>query len=223
LIMTHADDDGLVLPPRLAPAHAVILPIYRNDDERAEVLPYCEQLKADLAARQYDGEPVRVRIDDRDLRGGEKKWQWVKRGVPLRIEVGPRDVGNDGAFVARRDVGGKGKPTPRSEIVESIAQTLSEIQQTLFDRAAAAREAVTTSIDALGEFEEFFTPKNAERPEIHGGLAYCHFVDSDEMEKKLAALKVTVRCIPQDGPEEPGKCLFTGQPSTRRGVFAKAY
>ena len=85
LIMTHSDDDGLVLPPKLAPAHAVILPIYKTDEERAEVLAYCESLKAELQAQRYEGAPVRVKIDNRDLRGGEKKWQWVKRGVPLRI------------------------------------------------------------------------------------------------------------------------------------------
>ncbi|GAG26559.1 unnamed protein product, partial [marine sediment metagenome] len=92
LIMTHGDDDGLVVPPRLAPAHAVILPIYRNDEERAKVLPYCESLKQQLTDLRYHDEPVRVRMDDRDLRGGEKKWQWIKRGVPVRVEVGPRDV-----------------------------------------------------------------------------------------------------------------------------------
>ena len=109
LIMTHSDDDGLVLPPKLAPSHAVILPMYKNDDERATVLAYCEQLKTDLQAQRYDDKPVRVRIDDRDIRGGEKKWQWVKRGVPLSITVGPRDIDEGGVFVSRRDVGGKGQ------------------------------------------------------------------------------------------------------------------
>jgi prolyl-tRNA synthetase len=223
LIMTHADDDGLVLPPKLAPAHAVIMPIYRSDEERAQVLPYCESLEKELAAQAYAGEPVRVRIDNRDLRGGEKKWQWVKRGVPLRVEVGPRDVAGGGAFVARRDVGGKGEPMQRGELVANIAQTLEHIQQALFARAIKLRTDATVRIDDLKEFEAYFTPKNAEQPEIHGGLAYCHFVESPEMDDKLKALKVTIRCIPLDAEEEPGNCLFTGQPSQRRGVFAKAY
>ena len=102
------------------------------------------------------------------------------------------------------------------------------MQQALFDRAVELRNSVSRRIDSLEEFEQFFTPKNAKQPEIHGGLAYCHFVDSPEMEKKLAELKVTVRCIPVAGEgladdDPPGKCLFTGQPSDRRGVFAKAY
>ena len=114
LIMTHADDDGMVLPPKLAPAHAVILPIYKNDDERGEVLPYCESLKKELEAQRFNDEPVRVRIDDRDLRGGEKKWQWVKRGVPVRIEVGPRDVAGGKVALGRRDIAGKpDEPFPK--------------------------------------------------------------------------------------------------------------
>jgi prolyl-tRNA synthetase len=223
LIMSHADDDGLVLPPKLAPAHVVILPIYRSDDEKAEVLPYCESLKAELAAQLYDGEPVRVRLDDRDLRGGDKKWQWVKRGVPMRVEIGPRDVAGGGAFVGRRDVAGKGQGTPRGELVAGIAKTLAEIQQSLFDSAAKLRKDATATIDNLKEFEAFFMPKNPEQPEIHGGLAYSHFVESPEMDAKLKELKATVRCVPLEDADEPGKCIFTGQPSKKRGVFAKAY
>jgi prolyl-tRNA synthetase len=223
LIMSHSDDDGLVLPPKLAPAHDVVLPIYRNDEEKTEVLPYCESLKNELAAQTYDDGPVRVRLDDRDLRGGDKKWQWVKRGVPIRVEIGPRDVAGGGAFVGRRDVAGKGQGTPRGELVANIAKTLAEIQQSLFDAAAKSRREATVKIDSLQEFEAFFTPKDQERPEIHGGLAYSHFVDSPEMDAKLKELKASVRCVPLEGDDEPGRCIFTGQPSSRRGVFAKAY
>ncbi len=223
LIMTHADDDGLVLPPRLAPAHIVILPIFRNDEEKAEVMPYCAQLEQELAAESYAGEQVRLRIDNRDIRGGEKKWQWVKRGVPIRVEVGPRDVAANGTFVARRDVGSKGAPMPRGELISKVASLLDEIQHGLFQRAAQLREAATVRIDNLSNFEAFFTPKNEEQPEIHGGFALCHFVDSPEIEETLKRLKVTIRCVPLAGEDEPGKCIFTGKPSQRRGVFAKAY
>jgi prolyl-tRNA synthetase len=223
LIMSHSDDDGLVLPPKLAPAHVVILPIYRDADERAKVLPYCESLKQELSAQMYDNEPIRVRIDDRDLRGGEKKWQWVKRGVPLRVEVGPRDIADDKVMVARRDVAGKGQPLARAEFVVSAAVTLTAIQHALFAAAQSAREAASVRIDNLKDFEAYFTPKNEERPELHGGFAHSHFVDSPEMDEKLKTLKATIRCVPLDAPDEPGKCIFTGQPSTKRGVFAKAY
>ncbi len=223
LVMTHGDDDGLVLPPKLAPAHVVIMPIYRSDEERAEVLSYCARLEQELTAQSYAGEPVRVRIDSRDIRGGEKKWQWVKRGVPLRVEIGPRDVENQGAFVARRDSAEKGLSWPRQKLMQEIAEALSGVQQHLLNRAGELRDNATVRIDNLKEFEAFFTPKNAEQPEIHGGLAYSHFVDSPEMDEKLKTLKVTIRCIPLDAADEPGKCIFTGQPSQCRGVFAKAY
>jgi prolyl-tRNA synthetase len=223
LIMTHSDDDGLVLPPQLAPAHAVILPIYRSAEERAEVLPYCQQLKEMLAAEAYAGEAIRVRIDDRDLRGGDKKWQWVKRGVPLRIEVGPRDLASDQPSVVRRDTGERLPPQSRAELVAGAAQLLAEMQTGLFERAAAARREATVTIDDLGEFEAFFTPRNEDKPEVHGGFASCRFVDSPEMEAVLKRLKVTVRCIPLDAVDDPGACLFTGRPSRVRGIFAKAY
>ncbi|MCA9229804.1 MAG: proline--tRNA ligase [Planctomycetales bacterium] len=217
LIMTHSDDDGLVLPPKLAPAHVVILPIYRDDAERAEVLAYCESLQADLTAQRYDDEPVRVRIDDRDVRGGEKKWHWVKRGVPIRLEVGPRDVAAGKVFASRRDLGGKGEGVERAAFVANVSSTLEEIQTALFERAAVARSEATVKIDTLADFEAFFADS------APGGLAYCHFVDGPAMEAKLKELKVTARCVPIDCDEEAGKCIFSGQTSLRRGVFARAY
>ena len=217
LVMTHGDDDGLVLPPKLAPAHVVILPIYRNEDEKPEVLSYCARLEQELAAQSYAGEPIRVRIDNRDIRGGEKKWQWVKRGVPLLVEVGPRDIAGGEFKPLRRDVAGKGEATSREKFIATVADTLTQIQQTLFDRAAAARDDATVNIDTWQEFERFFAE------DAPGGFAHCHFVDTPEIEKKLKPLKVTARCIPIAAADEPGKCLFTGQPSARRGVFAKAY
>jgi prolyl-tRNA synthetase len=222
LVMTHSDDDGLVLPPKLAPAHVVILPIYRSDEEKADVLPYCAKLEHDLTSQTYAGEPIRVKIDNRDIRGGEKKWQWVKRGVPLRVEIGPRDVAAGKISLGRRDQAGRFEPT-RPEFVASVAKTLDEIQHALLARAVKFRDDATQRIDSLPEFEAYFTPKNADEPEIHGGFAYSHFVESPEMDEKLKALKVTIRCIPLNGDDEPGKCIFTGQPSKRRGVFAKAY
>jgi prolyl-tRNA synthetase len=221
LIMSHSDDDGLVLPPKLAPAHVVIMPIAKSDDDRGMVLEFCEALRTELQHQQYEGEPVRVRIDNRDIR--DRKWQWVKRGVPIRLEIGPRDIADGTLMPARRDSAEKPAKVQRDEFVANIGKLLAEIQKSLFDRAAKAREDASVRIDSLAEFEKFFTPKDAENPEIHGGLAYCHFVDTPEIAEKLKELKVTVRCVPIDAPEEPGKCIFTGRPSKRRAVFAKAY
>jgi prolyl-tRNA synthetase len=222
LLMTHSDDDGLVLPPRLAPQHAVILPIYRDDQQRAAVLEHCQQLARQIAQVQFADEHVRVTIDDRDIRGGEKNWQHVKRGVPLRLEVGPKDLEKDAVFLGRRDTGQK-TSVPRKEFLDTLASTLEDMQQALYQKALQLRQAHTHQIDSLEEFRKFFTPENAEKPEIHGGFALCHWSESEQMARQLEDLKVTARCVPFDSPQEEGKCIFTGRPSTQRALFAKAY
>ena len=222
LIMSHSDDDGLVLPPRLAPKHVVILPIYRNDEERGKVMEYCTALEAELKATHYDGAPLGVIMDDRDLRGGEKKWQHIKKGVPIRVEVGPRDIENNGVFVGRRDQP-KSSGMKRDEFVGSVVDILNEMQKNLFDRALAMREENSVTMNSFDEFKEYFTPKNQKRPEIHGGFVKCHFIDCPEMEEMLKPLKVTPRCIPLGQEESEGTCIFTGKPTKTVGVFAKAY
>ncbi len=222
LIMTHSDDDGLVIPPKLAPRHVVILPIYRSDEERSEVLPYCESLMAELKEQVFAGGSVRVAIDDREMRGGEKNWLHVKRGVPLRLEIGPKDLANNGVFMGRRDTGER-KPVPRDEFVARVGSILEEMQRNLFERALKLREDHSRWFDDWGDFCEFFTPKSRKRPEIHGGFAMANFVDTPAVEEKLKELKVTVRCVPLDAEPRPGKCLFTGEATDRWAVFAKAY
>ena len=222
LIMTHSDDDGLVLPPKLAPRHVVILPIYRNDQERSEVLAYCESLRAELEGLSFDGAPLRVQLDDRDIRGGEKNWQHIKRGVPLRLEIGPKDLAQEAVFLGRRDTGEK-RSVPRSEFLSNVVSLLEEIQQNLFDRALKLQKEHSHWFDDWDAFRAFFTPQNPERPEIHGGFAMARFVDTPAVEEKLKELKVTIRCVPLDAEPKPGKCLFTGEPTDRWAVFAKAY
>ena len=224
LIMTHADDDGMVVPPRLAPKHVVILPIYRSDDERISVLDYCESLKKELLSQRYNEVPLRVLVDDRDLRGGEKNWQHIKRGVPIRLEVGPRDVASNAVFMGRRDKGIKEKQSvDRNEVTAKIPEILGEMQTNLFQRALKMREDHTQEIDSVDQFRAYFTPKNSNQPEIHGGFALCHWSECPEMNAMLKELKVTVRCVPIENNDEPGKCIFSGVPSARRAVFAKAY
>ena len=222
LIMTHSDDDGLVIPPRLAPKHVVILPIIRKDEDRTKVMEYCESLQKEIAAQHYDGRPIISFIDDRDLRGGEKKWHHIKRGVPIRVEVGPRDIENGNVFVGRRDQP-KSSGLSREEFVAKLPETLAEMQQGLFDKALAMRTENTRDIDSLEEFKDFFTPKNSKRPELHGGFAQCYFVDCPETEAILKPLKVTPRNIPLDNEKIPGTCIFTGQKTVERAIFAKSY
>src|SRR5262245_54487635 len=227
LLMTHSDDDGFVLPPRLAPAHAVIIPIFRSDDERARVLEYCRKVAAELRAQRFADAPVRVHVDERDERGGEKVWQWVRKGVPLRLEIGPRDMEKDAVFVARRDRAPKDKQSvARAEFVATVGATLAAIQSGMLERARAFRQEHTRKIDDRDEFYRFFTSEHEEegRPApIHGGFALTHFGGDVELEKKIKDdLSVTVRCIPLD-KSEPGVCPFTGKPSPQRVIWAKAY
>ena len=224
IIMSHSDDDGLVLPPRLAPKHVVILPIIRDEDSRPRVMAYCDALKAEISQQNYDDGPVRVFIDDRDLRGGQKSWFHVKRGVPIRLEVGPRDVESNSVFMARRDTNEK-CGVPRDEFIANVATTLQDIQDSLYARADAMRQEHTRAIDSLEEFKAFFTPKDENKPEIHAGFAVCHWAEEPEVFELLKKLKVTVRCVPLDEAASPsaGTCIFTGKPSRGRAIFAKAY
>ncbi len=219
LIMTHSDDDGLVLPPKLAPAHAVIMPIYRKDEERAQVLEYCNKLKQELGEQSYAGRGLEIIIDDRDTRG--KKWEQIKRGVPLRIEVGPRDVASDSVCLGRRDQSPKGTDMPRAELVANATSILDEIQNGMFQRALAFREENTHEIDSIDEFREFFASKGEKT--ISGGFAVSPWCEDPAVVEMLKEMKVTTRCIPEDQEPIDGKCIFTGKPTTKRAVFAKAY
>jgi prolyl-tRNA synthetase len=224
VIMAHGDDDGLVLPPRIAPLHVVIIPIMPKPEARESVLAACQKLRDELKAKQVFGDSVRVDIDARDMNGGAKSWEWIKKGVPLRVEIGARDIAQGTVFVARRDRPPKEKKSfPQADFVETIAAQLQEIQDAIYARALALREDNTRVIDSRDEFYAFFTPKNPDKPEIHGGFALAHWDGTAELEAKIKEdLKVTIRCIP-DTPAEPGTCIFTGRPSAGRAVFAKSY
>ncbi|MBE7451499.1 MAG: proline--tRNA ligase [Kofleriaceae bacterium] len=227
MIMTHGDDDGMVCPPRLAPEHVVILPVVHKPEDRQRVLDWCHALAADLRAQAFAGAPVRVEVDARDLRGGDKVWQWIKKGVPLRLEVGPRDIDKDAVFLGRRDRGPKDKgAVGRGELVATIGALLQEIQDGLLARARAFQAEHTRVIDDRASFYEWFTPppsKEGAPTPIHGGFAMSHFSGDVELERQIKDdLGVTVRCIPlADG--EPGTCPFTGKPSAKRVVWAKSY
>ncbi len=228
VIMMHADDDGLVLPPRIAPTHIVIVPITPKPETRDAVLAAASELATQLRAINWHGAPLEVHVDQRDLGGGVKNWEWIKKGVPLRVELGPRDLESGNVAITRRDEDAKAKAfLQTSEFVSQVPALLDAIQQNLFDRALAFRDANTRVIDTKEEFYDFFTPKNAAKPEIHGGFALAHWNDSRAVEEQIKNdLKVTIRCIPFDDPANPpesGKCIITGEPSPRRVLWAKSY
>ena len=219
MIMTHADDDGMVMPPRLAPSHVVILPIIRNDADRDSVLKYCNETAEMLRAQTYAGRPVEVVVDSRDINASEKGWGWVKKGIPVRVEIGPRDMQSGSVFVARRDKGAREKyGQDRAEFAASIPSVLEEMQKGLFDRACAFRAENTREIDSWDDFVAFFK-------EDAGGFALSHWDGTEETEEKINdELSVTIRCIPFDYESGgTGKCIVSGKPSRGRVVFAKSY
>src|SRR5437870_4355948 len=224
LIMMHGDDDGLVLPPRIAPTQIVILPVATKEESRARIMDACDNLALQLRGKHFSDLPLEVEVDKRDLGGGVKNWEWIKKGVPLRVEIGPRDLEKNSVAVSRRDQPVKSKEfLPNQEFVERAPEILMSIQQDLYERAKRFRDENTRKIDNKDEFYDFFTPRNADRPEIHGGFALAHWNGSRAVEEQIKNdLKVTVRVIPF-GDAEPGQCIFTGEPSARRVVWAKSY
>jgi prolyl-tRNA synthetase len=223
LIMTHSDDNGVVLPPRIASSHVVLMPILRSDKDRQPVMTFMDNLAARLREKQYHGRPITVEIDTRNT--GARNWDWIRKGIPLRVEIGPKDIEKDSVFVGRRDKDPKDKTAiQKDKFVETIGDILDDIQQTLFDRALSFREANTQTIDDLAAFNAFFTPKDEERPEIHGGFALSHWCGQSACEAAIKdRLNVSIRCIPFDGQKEKGKCIECGKESPQRVVFAKAY
>jgi len=223
MIMTHGDDNGMVIPPRLASSHIVIIPVVPKEEMRAEVMDYCNSLRDELRSVIWDARGLEIQIDNRDIRGGEKAWHWVKKGVPLRIEIGPRDVAAAGVFFTRRDTLAKAS-LPRAEFVAQVGAVLDNIQASLLARAKAFRDENTRRIDSKEEFYDFFTAKSGDSSDRNGGFAFTHWDGSDEVANKISDdLKVTIRCIPFNMEVEPGVCPFSGKPSKQRVIWAKSY
>lgn len=224
VVMMHSDDDGLVLPPRIAPTQVVILPVTPKEDSRARVLEACDQLAARLRAQKFADAALEVEVDKRDLGGGVKNWEWIKKGVPLRVEIGPRDLEKDSVAVSRRDRPVKDKEfISMTEFVSRAAELLISIQDGLYQRAMKFRDQNTREIDSKEDFYAFFTPSSPAKPEIHGGFALAHWNGSRQIEDQIKSdLKVTIRVIPF-GKSEPGRCIFTGEPSAKRVIWAKVY
>ncbi len=210
LIMTHSDDSGLVLPPKLAPIEVVVIPIWRGDDEKAAVLSRLESLTAGWK------EHFRYKVDDRDnYRPGWKFNEWEKQGVPIRIEIGPKDLESDEVVMVRRDSGEKLR-LPQSNLLGAIKDTLTKIQHDLFQRALSFRKENTHSCDDYEDLKR--------RLEAEGGFYLVHWNGKRESEDRLQAeTKATIRVLPAGQPDEKGKCILTGEASERRVIVAKAY
>lgn len=211
LIMTHSDDQGLVLPPNLAPIQVVIVPIYKTDEQLAQITEAVKDLIAKLRKLK-----ITVKFDDRTTqKPGFKFAEWELKGVPVRIAVGPKDLENGTFEVARRDNLTK-EVVSNEKIVEYVNDLLEQIQTDLFTRALDYRNTHITEVNNFEEFKEVLEGK--------GGFLSAHWDGTAETEEKIKELtKATIRCIPLDAIEEAGTCVFTGKPSSKRVLFAKAY
>jgi prolyl-tRNA synthetase len=211
VVMVHGDDQGLILPPRIAPFQAVVVPIYKSDEERAQVMAAVERIKAML------GESVRLKVDDREgYTAGWKFNDWEMRGVPLRLEIGPKDVAQGQVALARRDMPGReGRAfAPQEGLDRRIDDLLADIQRSLFERAVAFRDANTTYPKTYDEF----------RQAVENGFAWAWWCGDGADELKVQEeTKATTRNIPLDQPGGSGPCIVCGKPATEMAVWARAY
>lgn len=214
IIMVHGDDQGLILPPRLAPYQVVIVPIWKNDEERSVVMEAAHSVAAELRDAC-----IRLRLDDRDeVSPGFKFNDWEMRGVPLRIEIGPKDVEKRQVTLARRDIPGReGKQSvTRDGLAAQVQQMLDAIQANLLAKATRFRDENTHRVESYEEFKAVLEEK--------GGFIRVHWAGSDEDEDRIKAeTKATIRCYPLEVPEGRGRCFFTGRETDRVAIFARAY
>ena len=211
LIMAHSDNNGLVLPPKLAPIQVAMVPIYKGAEQLATMTEKMEAIAADLRARG-----ISVKVDTRDnVRSGFKFAEYELKGVPVRLALGPRDLENGTIELARRDTLTK-ETVPQQGLTERIAALMDEIQQNIFRKALDFRASMITRVDTWDEFIETLNEK--------GGFISAHWDGTVETEVAIKeATKATIRCIPLDAEEEEGRCIFSGKPSHRRVLFARSY
>ncbi|MGQ8337967.1 proline--tRNA ligase [Sunxiuqinia sp. A32] len=211
LIMAHSDDNGLVLPPKLAPFQVVIVPIYRNEDQLKAIKEKADEISSKLKTRG-----ISVKVDDKDTKKpGWKFAEYELKGVPVRIAMGPRDLENGTVEIARRDTLEK-QVVSIENIDQFISDLLEDIQNNIYQKAFDYRKEHTTTVDSYDEFKEVLKNK--------GGFVLAHWDGSPETEQKIKdETKATIRCIPFDGEKEEGKCIYSGNPSSQRVLFALAY
>jgi len=214
LIMAHSDNNGLVLPPRLAPVQVAMVPIYKGEEELAVMATRLEEIAGELRARG-----ISVKVDTRDnVRSGFKFAEYELKGVPVRLALGPRDLAGGTIEIARRDTLTK-ETVPQEGLTDRIEQLLKEMQKAIFDRALAFRQATTFKVDTWDEFKRVLDDKSGK-----GGFILAHWDGTAETEEAIKTeTKATIRCIPFDAPAEEGKCVYSEKPSHRRVLFAKAY
>jgi prolyl-tRNA synthetase len=211
LVMAHSDDDGLILPPKLAPIHVVIVPIFKHAEELNKIAEKANEISASLRKLGFT-----VKFDSRDThKPGFKFAEWELKGVPVRLAIGPRDMENGTVEVARRDTKEK-QVMKLDEVATKIPQLLDDIQANIYQKALDFRTRLTTKVETYDEFKKVLDEKT--------GFVLAHWDGTQETEAAIKEeTKATIRCIPLDAPEEAGKCIYSGKPSNKRVLFARAY
>jgi prolyl-tRNA synthetase len=227
LIMVHGDDDGVVLPPRIAPAQVVILPIHRSEDTRASVDEYVDLVASQLRSMHFADRRVRVEIDRRESRGGQKQWEWIKKGVPIRLEIGLRDRESGSVTLSRRDRDSSEKmAVSLADLPETVMALFEEIQRGCFERARRFRSEHTRTISDKGDFEDFFKPRAEQQTDALSGFALAAWCGDKTCESWVKeVLNVTIRCLPFDqSHDDAGSgCIVCGKPRSIVALFAKNY
>jgi prolyl-tRNA synthetase len=231
VIMTHGDDDGLRLPPAIAPRQIVVVPMLRDKPEDAEVLAYCESLVAALSSIYVFGHPVRVLLDTKKIKSAEKRWNWVRRGAPIIVEIGPRDAAGGNVTFMRRDSLRDGEKVKsiactRAEFLEEkAAQILAEIQHSLYAEAKARLDAnIKTGVTDWAGVEDYFKGSDDEfKGWLRISWARPTGADLDAIDNKLKTLKLTIRNAPLNQPAEFAPCLFSGKPGVEEILIGRAY
>lgn len=221
LVMVHSDDDGLVLPPRIAPIHIVILPLLKSDSDKEAILNYCQELQTKLRTVYLYDMPLQIEIDNSDLRAGEKAWGWFKKGVPIRLEIGAQELSKNSVFIGRRDKAYNEKfAMDKDQFLTSVEDMLVEMQDKIFAKAKKFQQDNTVEVSSVEELYKLFDPNN----ENSGGFALAPWIDEPNSEERMKQdLKVTARVIPAYMNGKTGTCIFTGKPDAPYTIFAKSY
>lgn len=209
--MVHSDDNGLVLPPKLAPTPVVLVPIWSSEEEKAKVLPVASTIAKSISEKLN----INIKVDDREMRPGPKFYEWEKMGVPLRLELGPKDLASNCVVAVRRDNGEKEK-VDQDKIIEYIPKALQNIQDSLFNKALKFQKEKTKKVDFYDEFKKIM--------DGDGGFVLAHWCGNARCEEQVKEeTKATIACVPFDQKKEKGKCIYCGEESEGRVIFAKAY
>lgn len=220
VIMTHSDDNGLALPPKIAPIQVVIIPLVHKKEDEQRILDYCQEINNKIKNLTYNGQKIRVEVDLKEKTPGEKSWGWIKKGVPIRLEIGQKEVANNSVFMGRRDL----DPTDKNcvdikEFIDKAKEILIEIQNNLFNKALKFQTDNSFTANSSEEFYKLFK-KESEQP----GFVMAYWAGDNKTENELKQrLKVTARCIPLKTKSQLGKCIFTGLDNSPLTIFARAY